>query len=639
MLGIDDLIKRTFTHAESAGLKGGGAAYVHRASLTNQVKGALLDPSVLPVIYGRTGVGKTSIFQTAFREAQQKRPGGSFVGEPIVVRLAKLKDDFDRTLLSVLREEADTRSAPDAAPLPDELFKLFDRAHRLVVFEDFHEVIAARPDFVVELLDFAKGFCGQGVRQGHSELAIVFSGTESELVSMIAGRTRRPTKAIHILPFSASELYEIIKNGVNKINELRPEFSFQPAAVKEIVLLSFGVPATTHILAREIALCAAEKGRSEVSEVDLEEVTGTPESIMLELTGGLLNPNQLRRFSECQCAMVVWAGHKKEPVVRDDFVTGLEGRFDPQEVRDSFGHLSDSGLFVADDEQQSIELREWLTASIAMLELRRRAAKSTRAERDQLKGLYQYLLGLAEDSSAESDSLESSSVPQPVGERYRAGIVAITTDDGAQILGTGFLTAFADKVYAVTCAHVLRSIRKSEGQSVTLKPLVSESELLHATVCWMDVPQGVEPKNWTAAQDIAILRFDAPLLSQLKPLILSQESCIGKAGCFCFAYLEKREHKGAWIEGISCGREVADRFVELGQSGKTLIDKGASGAPLSDAQGNIAGMVQAFLKGEDVAYLTPAQKIQTVLERLQSEGRQSNGAICSCRNIGGSNLG
>jgi S1-C subfamily serine protease len=212
---------------------------------------------------------------------------------------------------------------------------------------------------------------------------------------------------------------------------------------------------------------------------------------------------------------------------------------------------------------------------------------------------------------------------------YSSAIFAVQSNDGAPA-GTSFLVSFLDQPYIVTCAHVIDAINKKKGELLSVRHFNSSGPSLQARVIWLSVPSETMPVDWTATQDVAVLRLEGSPVESAIPLTLADTTknphLLKNSGCWCFGYVESARVRGAFIQDISCQTLLSNGFVQLFQSSSdpARIESGASGAPLHYVQGNqgiVLGMVQGILVGRDVAYLIPANVIQTVLEACQNEGR------------------
>ncbi|MCL4301655.1 MAG: serine/threonine protein kinase [Anaerolineae bacterium] len=196
--------------------------------------------------------------------------------------------------------------------------------------------------------------------------------------------------------------------------------------------------------------------------------------------------------------------------------------------------------------------------------------------------------------------------------KYSSTILAILDDDG-DVVGTGFLVSHQGKVYAITCAHVLSEANKAKDQVVKLIHYSSKIGSLDAQVLWCQIPENTKPERLTARQDTAILKIISPLRAGLPLAHLEvPQNYRGITKCWCYAYVRSKGIIGDWIRGISCMEELSQQLVKLSQTGATKLEPGASGAPLSDSQGNLIGMIRAIY-GNEIAYLIPSEVILEVL--------------------------
>lgn len=210
---------------------------------------------------------------------------------------------------------------------------------------------------------------------------------------------------------------------------------------------------------------------------------------------------------------------------------------------------------------------------------------------------------------------------EDVQNRYTAGIVAVVK--GSRPVGSGFLIRLGARLYAVTCAHVLRSLGKKEGDRVSLHHFDPEIGKMQAVVRWQRGNEEVGSEDWTAKEDIAVLEVAVPFQLPATLLTLaearSNQFYRGKKACWCFGYIQSRKGRGAFIENIACQEQVGQGFIQLTQMGKIKIEEGASGAPLCHTQRGRAlliGMIQSILD-KDTAYLIPSRLILSVVRSLE----------------------
>lgn len=199
---------------------------------------------------------------------------------------------------------------------------------------------------------------------------------------------------------------------------------------------------------------------------------------------------------------------------------------------------------------------------------------------------------------------------------YKSLILRINGDKGISA-GTAFLTLFKDKIYVVTCAHVLSGLGRNEGDLQELIPMKYNLPKFSTKILWCHPPLGLDEKAWSAMQDIAILGPVYPA-SNINWIHLASEWSEDQAqtDCWCFGYSTSKVARGAWIENINCDKEIGDGFVVLKQQGKERVSPGVSGAPLYCPNcAKIIGMIQAEDdKDKDAAYLIPSYLITNILE-------------------------
>jgi hypothetical protein len=225
-------------------------------------------------------------------------------------------------------------------------------------------------------------------------------------------------------------------------------------------------------------------------------------------------------------------------------------------------------------------------------------------------------------TSKESDGGNNNSTElsdrRNIQKQYQSIIVAIE-DVSKKSIGTGFILEYGGRQYVVTCAHVLKSLNKGEGDLISLRHFDINHGELEATVRWFKPPSNVDSRHWNARQDVAVLEL-INKLPDLMPLRIEEcsEECSSKReNCWCYGYLEGTI--GDWVREISCEVRLADGFCKLLQSGRVKIKPGASGAPLChvrESEGVIIGMIHGYKEGEETAYLIRSSVINEILSLL-----------------------
>ena len=196
---------------------------------------------------------------------------------------------------------------------------------------------------------------------------------------------------------------------------------------------------------------------------------------------------------------------------------------------------------------------------------------------------------------------------QRVRQTYKRAILALQNDKG-EVTGTGFLVLVDDKVFAITCSHALRDLISGKESYIRVQRF--DGSTFTARAIW-SLPGEGPPQHWTAKQDVSILEIAAPV-PRADCLMLSADEYLGINNMqgVGVSRMFSRRPKGAWIEGVSCSREVGQEYIELAVSeeSKVQIEQGPSGSPLCttrENKGKILGTVQSYY-GRQVAYLIPA---------------------------------
>jgi hypothetical protein len=270
---------------------------------------------------------------------------------------------------------------------------------------------------------------------------------------------------------------------------------------------------------------------------------------------------------------------------------------------------------------------------IRAMQHRQRLGKLSESEEARLAG-YEALVHMVEKGNEDARmSRARPALPQSaVQERYRSGILAIFGDDSRQaVAGTGFLVWAGDELVAVTCAHVVQSMKKVVGTDVSMRLLRAMDRVLKATVVWLPAQGSPDSGNWEARQDVCLLRL-APSVTELSHsdflslTSVTPQDYAKQKDCWCFGFPKSKGLRGDYIAGIACDQEVALGYIKLLQprsdADKGAIEPGVSGAPLTNPQGQLIGMINSVFNksSTQVAYLIPSVLI---LEALSSLSRQT----------------
>jgi V8-like Glu-specific endopeptidase len=236
---------------------------------------------------------------------------------------------------------------------------------------------------------------------------------------------------------------------------------------------------------------------------------------------------------------------------------------------------------------------------------------------------YQDLMNKIKSRQVQQDLIITPASPGEIRKQYRSAILRFEDEKG-DVIGTGFIASH-DRNYAITCAHVIDSLGKKEGDLIALKHFDLEIELQAKVLVLCSHTNGTA--NYSAYQDVSILELESALPEQIRPLFLETRSdYYGITDCFCFGYPQPRRDRGTYIDKISCTDWVSRDFVELKQTDEAKeakIERGVSGAPLCNSQGEILGMIQSVLEGTSVAYLIPTDSILKVISRYQQLNKGS----------------
>ena len=198
-----------------------------------------------------------------------------------------------------------------------------------------------------------------------------------------------------------------------------------------------------------------------------------------------------------------------------------------------------------------------------------------------------------------------------------------------EVLGTGFWVVLAQKPYLVTCAHVLKQLSCSEGDLVKARTFDSNIQDLDLEVLWYKVPKEISDRDWTARQDITILRPVSKIsahnsivcLGNLLPLSSKSMSLTNykkPTNLYSFGYPALKRLKGESFSRLVFDEQVGNGFIKLLNLGHIEVEGGVSGAPLCHIEENqLVGMIHAKL-GTDLVYCIPSTTILEVLDEARS---------------------
>lgn len=230
------------------------------------------------------------------------------------------------------------------------------------------------------------------------------------------------------------------------------------------------------------------------------------------------------------------------------------------------------------------------------------------------------------DSAFDSFSPENSVTSVKQVQSHCKNITIALIDESGEVSGTGFWIEFKDQLYAVTCAHVIKQLQRSKGDQVQARTFDPKVQDIDLEVLWYEVPADRSDKDWTARQDIAILRpvpkalaqtVEADLLT-LNPDALPLNQYKQSTTLYSFGYPAPKRLKGESFADLVCDEQVGNGFVKLLNLGNPKVEGGVSGAPLSHIEGKqLIGMIHAK-SGANVVYCIPAATILEVLADMDA---------------------
>ncbi|MCB8924073.1 MAG: trypsin-like peptidase domain-containing protein [Ardenticatenaceae bacterium] len=225
---------------------------------------------------------------------------------------------------------------------------------------------------------------------------------------------------------------------------------------------------------------------------------------------------------------------------------------------------------------------------------------------------------------AEQEEIEENVIDgiKRIEELHRKGVFALL-DTESTPKGTGFFTKFDEKIYGVTCAHVVKKLcdNTQVGEKVNIEFVDGTRGM--AEIIYYSPPLKTAETNWSASEDVAILKVETPSVTRsILPLSNPNEEYIGRGPCNLFGYFVRA---GAWEKDIYCENAVGVGMYQLSEVQiKGLIKeetgfRGASGSPICDTnKGEHIGMFRAQERGGEnfFPYLIPSTIILNILKEI-----------------------
>ncbi|NEZ57585.1 AAA family ATPase [Adonisia turfae] len=224
--------------------------------------------------------------------------------------------------------------------------------------------------------------------------------------------------------------------------------------------------------------------------------------------------------------------------------------------------------------------------------------------------------------------IDIPTVNQTVQDQCKTMTTVLINDIG-EVSGTGFWIALNQQYYVVTCAHVIKQLKSSEGDLVKVRTFGPNAQDLDLKVLWYRVPSSQSEKDWSARQDIAILglvsekelRLSIGCWSNLLPLSDEPININGYqkiSPLYSFGYPASKHLKGDSFPSLVFKEKVANGFIKLLNRGSNSVEGGVSGAPLCHIEGeHLVAMIHAK-SGTDVVYCIPSTTILDVLKDVRS---------------------
>lgn len=266
---------------------------------------------------------------------------------------------------------------------------------------------------------------------------------------------------------------------------------------------------------------------------------------------------------------------------------------------------------------EKVNLPRHMRRKIRAMQYHKKQGKLSSANLGKLRGYEALLTMVSKNQNSSASDYSEKKAPRVISSnqedktsQYFSSIVSIL-GKGNEVIGTGFLFSKNEKIYAITCAHVLRDY--VEGEIISLEYMVDiDIGNIDAKAVWLKQPKK-ELKDLNAFEDIAVLEVKQALKLSIFSELSIPENYGKVVDCWCFSFQTPR---GIKLKKIDCNFPVKYGFVEIAQNGEYKIEEGASGSPLYSDKSGVVGMVQSKTTNNRTAYLIPSKLILKALDSL-----------------------
>ena len=205
-------------------------------------------------------------------------------------------------------------------------------------------------------------------------------------------------------------------------------------------------------------------------------------------------------------------------------------------------------------------------------------------------------------------------------DRIRRLLLSITfaIKVNGSILGTGFGVQYRDRIFVITCAHIL-------GNNNEKQIRVFKRGRDYAVTAALVTPI---PNSWLAKwegpaeQDVAVLKIDDEnSFVGLPEINGNSEQEISQACGYGFPSING--HYGAWLESINTANPLDNGFVQVSVKTGSVMN-GHSGTAICQVVGHeelIVGMLHAG-RGSNEAWVIPISTVVSVLENMTKQEEQ-----------------
>lgn len=400
---IESTIEDTFNR-NTPSIPGQRIANAARPSLIDELKRTLTKPGTSPLVFGYSGVGKTSLLQTVMRQLSRRGPenlNAPFVKEVRIQAAELLTEDPLSTIIQRIRPRSYSNDQPPtyASSVTDVAQTMHDE--RVAIIVDNVQVLDPAKRGARQIVELVKSLGDYYLDYPSAKIVLVMASSTSATqnwVGVASPHVRPPIDFIEVPPWYDAELEQIVADGAAKC-----DMQFGREIVREIIALACGIPATVHLIAGLAALRAARSGmrqRSQVLEHDLDFVLAPSsiDALIAKLKPGVPYASALAALSDCQVAAVAFAGRHYRGFSHEAARDFLAAYWPPGEAENVATWLTSAQNEYTEplDHHGMAHSRELLGNTAALLYLKLQASRRVDG-RGSLDSLYRALLSLDHD--------------------------------------------------------------------------------------------------------------------------------------------------------------------------------------------------------------------------------------------------